>query len=486
MTRLKFTAIFGALLFAAPAFHSLVFAAGPTTRPAPPPATQPATYIVKKGALPLDLQLDGVFQPADAFEARFKMKSYSGPLTIVKAAAPFAAVKKGDVLIECDPQHMNWSLQGAENELTVARAALKKAQADSELSAKGDALALRIQQDAVKNAEAGLSWWEKVDGPQSLLSADLMLKQVRHMVEDQTDELNELKKMYAGKDLTTDTADIVIKRAVRRLEIAKAQEKMQEQRNEKFKANEYPISKQHVLDGVEQVRQALAALQNTQAQAEVLRKTALSNARIALQQAEQKYNDIKADAAALTITAPFDGIVIYGNIADGAWQGGDPKAFKAGERLTAGQIVMRLMHPGRLQIETTVPENRALWIDSSCKAQVTPAALPSISYGVDCPPLVMAPRGNPPQFGFTLTVSIPQADPRLLPGMKASVKVQGRKGEQVLLVPASAISGNTVKLRNADGTFVDHAVTTGRSDGQTVEIRSGLNEGDQILLTSDK
>lgn len=472
-------------LFALYLFSSLALAAEPP-KPATAPATQPATYTVKKGSLSLDVSLEGIFQPADPFEVKFKLKNYNGPLTVVKAAAPFAQVKQGDALLEIDPQHMNWAVQGAENEAENARAAYKKAQADAELSEKADALALRMQQDATKNAVSALAWWEKMDGPQMLLSADLMLQQVKYGVEDQNDELEQLRKMYGAEELNKPTADIVIKRAIRRLDLMKKNLSMQEERTDKLKTNEYPIAKQRVLDSLAQSRGALASLEVAQAHTAVVRKTGLSNSLIALQQAEQKLKEIKADAAALTVTAPYSGMVIYGNVQDGQWQGGDPKALKPGEKLAPGAIVMRVARPGQLQIETTVPENRALWIEPGCKAKVTPAALPYVSYEATCSPVVAEPRGNPPAFGFAITVTIANADARVLPGMHASIKIEAPKGEQMLVVPASAISGDTVTLKTKDGKTEKRTVTVGRSDGNLVEIRSGLVEGDEILLTSGK
>ena len=124
MNCLRTAAIFGGLLTMALGFGG---ASGPATRKAPAapastsPTSQPATYIVKKGTLAMDVQLEGVFQPAEPFEVRFKLKSYGGPLTVAKAAAPFAVVRKGDVLVECESVQMRRALVGAENEAKAAR-----------------------------------------------------------------------------------------------------------------------------------------------------------------------------------------------------------------------------------------------------------------------------------------------------------------------------------------------------------------------------
>ena len=262
--------------------------------------------------------------------------------------------------------------------------------------------------------------------------------------------------------------------------------KMQEERRDKFKTQDYPISRQHVLDGVEQVKAALASLKATQAQAAVLRQTALSNAEIAAEQAEEKLKDLNADAALLSVTAPFDGMVIYGHVADGMWQGGDPRGLKVGEKLAANQVVLQLVHPGKLQVETSLPENRAFWIEAGARVKVSPAAMPYISYDGTCGAVAVEPRGNPPQVGFALTIALPNTDQRLIPGMKASVKIEPKTGEQLLIIPAAALDRETVSVKTGDGRIEKRVVSIGRSDGLMIEIRSGLNEGDEVMLAGGK
>src|SRR5689334_19221764 len=176
------------------------------------PTTQPSTdtYKVKKGSLKLEVSTDATLAALEPFEAKLKAKAYSGQFSVVSAAAHGAMVRKGETILELDPKPMSWALEGAENELATARANLKKAEADAELAVKSEALSLRISEDALKNAEQSLKWFEEVDGPQMLRMAELQVKMQKSQVEDQDDELDQLRKMYKTEDLTTATADIVI------------------------------------------------------------------------------------------------------------------------------------------------------------------------------------------------------------------------------------------------------------------------------------
>ncbi len=93
---------------------------------------------------------------------------------------------------------------------------------------------------------------------------------------------------------------------------------------------------------------------------------------------------------------------------------------------------------------------------------------------------------------YTVTVRIPKDDDMLV-GMSATATITTESAEDVLTVPESAIqergSKTYVYTENDDGTLSGETeVTTGVSDGTTVEITDGLSEGDTVYysqLTGD-
>ncbi len=463
------------------AIPSIAQTTAPATKPvaqATAPATQPV-HIAKKGKLSVEIAGDGTLQPAEPFEVRLKFKSYAGPLTVVSAAQHQSAVRKGDVLLACEKTQYTWAMEQATNELALARANQQKAVADADVAAKSEALTLRVAEDGLKNAETSLKWWKDTEGPQMLQLADLTVTQYRNSVEDQGDELDQLKKMYNKEDLTKATADIVIKRALRRFDISKIHLKMQEDHCRKTKDVDYGIANQRVLDSVEVARQQLTSTQIAQAQSTVARKSSLANARIAVEQAQRKFEELQSDAALLDITAPADGMVVYAQVGD--WQAG-AHGYKAGDKPTPGALVMRLFTPGRLVLEANVAENQVLWITPGMKATVTPASLPSASYEATCSAPLAGFRGQPPLFSLQVQMSLSMADGRLLPGMKGSYKIKAGSSEEAILIPLKAVTAGKVTVKKADGATEERAVAVGRSDGQSVEINKGLVEGEQVIV----
>ncbi len=86
--------------------------------------------------------------------------------------------------------------------------------------------------------------------------------------------------------------------------------------------------------------------------------------------------------------------------------------------------------------------------------------------------------------GTTARCSVP-AGVTVFAGMGATVRVQAGIAENVLVVPITAVQGSVqtgkVWLAGPDGAEEERAVTLGLTDGDMIEVREGLAEGDQVL-----
>jgi multidrug efflux pump subunit AcrA (membrane-fusion protein) len=69
--------------------------------------------------------------------------------------------------------------------------------------------------------------------------------------------------------------------------------------------------------------------------------------------------------------------------------------------------------------------------------------------------------------------------------MAATMRVQAGVAENVLVVPITAVQGSVqtgnVWVLAPDGTQEERAVTLGLTDGDMIEVREGLAEGDQVM-----
>lgn len=441
------------------------------------------TQEVKKASLAADIDATGTFYPVDPVEVKLKLDAYKGELKILSAAAPGAEVKQGDVLLQIDPTDLQRDIKAAANEYSVVAASLVKAKADATMGAEADALAKEMSDNALAQAEAGLKWWDDLLGPQMLQSAEMRTKQAKAYVEDQEDELDQLRKMYKSEDLTAATADIVIKRAVRALENSKLGLTMTEGQAKKTKENDYAQSRKSAEYALTQAKQQSAQLAAAQAHGKVVRQAGLNSARFAAQASKKKLDELKADLEKLTVKAPQDGVVFFGSLQGGAWQGNDPRAVRTGEKLAASPApIMTLYTPGKYKVIFDVPESKLGWIEPGMEVKLKPIAFPQFTCKGQLSAIPVVGKAGAGEQTFEMSVECPGVENAALkPGMKVAAHIDGKTVDSVLALPKDAISGTKIKVRDADGNEHEKDVVTGRTDGKLVEIISGVEEGEMVV-----
>lgn len=460
-----------------------------TTQSAQAPASseskKQATVSVHRGSLGGAVDAQGYLEPAEPYDLRIRPKLYQGELAIQSIVANGAAVKKGDVILQIDPATIDKQLAALENEVAAAHANLTKAQADAKIGQEGDELAMKMQTEATQRAHDEVKWFHDVDGPNLLLQNEQGVKNVKANLDDQQDELNELKKMYKSDDLTTDTADIVVKRAVRNLENTKIALKITTENAQKVKDYVYPARKEGVLEAAQQAEQQLDALKAAQAQTKVLRETGLVTATAGAKAADERLADLKADKEKLTVRAPADGVVLYGQFAVGGFQNTDEHNLRPGERIAAQQAVITFFTPGKLRLHLDLPEAKFFAMHAGSKATIKPVAFTDEKFEGVCDHAPGVPLTTQQGPIYPLTISCEQVDTKLVPGMRADARVEPSEAEAAILVPSSAVADGHVWIKTEEG-IEQRDVVVGKSDGKHTQIKQGLNDGDEILVEAQK
>lgn len=456
-------------------------AESPSTQPTTAPADQPATVKVVRGSLPIRVDGEGVLEPAESFEIRIKPKAYTGELTLKSIAKPGTLVKAGDVLLELDDKPIRKEISSAENELETARANYDKAMADTTLIQQADEIAMKQAANELENATAALKWFDEIDGPQMLQMADLGVKQAKFSLEDQNDELDQLRKMYKTEELTSATADIVIKRALRQVELSKVAVTREENEARKVKEHAHPEQRQQLALALEQKKNSVEQLKVAHAQGAVQRKVALAIARQAMEDVEKKLTELKDDALQFKQSAAVEGTIYYGQFTNRAWTGNEVKTFTTGEKLTAGNVAMTLIVPGKLRVAMDLPEAHFTSVKAGLDASVVPIVLGQKLVGKTLAPSPIAKSG-----GLELQIELSPVSDLLTPGMKAKVVIEAGNADNVLLVPDSAIADSKVWVIGGDGTPHLKHVLAGRTGNEQTEILDGLNDGDDVLKDAQK
>lgn len=168
----------------------------------------------------------------------------------------------------------------------------------------------------------------------------------------------------------------------------------------------------------------------------------------------------------------------------GGGGGGEPANFEMYD-LTETEL-MKVIPQDRMTVEVSIDELDILSVSQGQQAEITVDALPGRAfYGTvtQIDPIGKNSGGN---TRYTVTITVDR-DANMLQGMNATAILTTGSTENVLTVPVAALDqrgGRSYVYTGFDSekrTLLDPVeVELGVSDGQTVEILSGLSEGEQV------
>jgi len=284
---------------------------------------------------------------AETQEVRLMLRAYEGPIEVSVIQDTGTNVDSGDVLatvmlVDIDSQieradkiaNRFYQLQiniNTEIELLQAGAENRKARAELDaLAATGayDRYRERGSKDAIRLAE-------------------LEAIGIQDSIEDQQEELAQLKELYKGNDLAKESQDIVIRRSERRLARTVERQGISAANAEKVKAMDVPNQLRSLQLAAEQ---AAAALENWEAsyearEAELFAKSYEIEA--AIISAQKAFDDLCYDRdTAATIVAPRAGIFVHGTLKD---NDGLSPSIRAHDRIQKGAVIGTIIDASTLR-----------------------------------------------------------------------------------------------------------------------------------------
>jgi RND family efflux transporter MFP subunit len=228
-------------------------------------------------------------------------------------------------------------------------------------------------------------------------------------------------------------------------------------------------------------QQDLETATSRAAQAEARLTAALARKR----SAEAGLNMAEASNDNTIIRAPFSGTVLRKDA-----EVGEVVAPSVGGGLTRGAVVT-LADLQTLEVEVDVNEAYIARIRGGAPARITLDAYPDTSFRGLVRQVV--PTADRQRATVQVKVSILDHDARILPEMGAKVdflqeesaRVAGATPKTVIRVPSAAVktdAGASVVWIVRDGRLTRRAVQTGPVSAGFLEVRSGLNGGEQLLV----
>jgi len=201
----------------------------------------------------------------------------------------------------------------------------------------------------------------------------------------------------------------------------------------------------------------------------------------------EKLKRIKRDLDKCLIRAHESGQVVYANQTD--YRGGSEFIVEEGATVRERQVIIRLPDPKRMQVKGKINEAHVSMVTTGMRASIRLDAFPEMALRgtvqrvSDYPAPTSFFSSNVKEY--ETIVKIDDAPEGLRPGLTAEVKIRVAELDDVITVPVQTVfqhgrSSYCVIPRGDQ--FEAREVELGQTNDKVVVIRSGLKEGEQVVM----
>ena len=474
--------------------------------------TRGTTIKVRRGSLVISVLESGSIKALESQQIKSEVEGQTTIITLVPEGTIITEedVKAEKVLVELDSSNMRDRLtqqeitfQGAEASYTNARESfeIQKNQNESniksgELKVKfakmdlnkylGSALADKLIKSQIEFAELAnsLDLGDQVgDALQQKRKKDSDKVLANEEVERANDKLDWTEKLYdkGFVSLSTLQADELAKK---RRDIAHEQAKTA---LELFLQYEFPKQTEKLLSDSQEAKKELERIL-ARARSQLAQSKAELKSREARYRLEKdKLEKLQTQIEKCVIRATHTGMVIY------PVQGGYGRSqnmIEEGATVRERQVIIEIPDISQMAVEVTVHESAVDKVKKGLPARITVDAFPDLKLEGKVLKVGLMPDQqhrwlNPDLKVYKTEVSIIGNHPSLKPGMSAKCEIIVNRLQNVLSVPIQAVT--TYKDQRVCYVLAStrpdmRVVETGEYNDKFIEIRSGLKEGERVLL----
>ncbi len=201
----------------------------------------------------------------------------------------------------------------------------------------------------------------------------------------------------------------------------------------------------------------------------------LNAKKLLAEQAREKVRTLRAQMKESVLYSPLDGQI-------------SQFSARLGEVATAGKVLVRVIKPESLILESRVPESDIAKVALGMQAEVTFDAFTNDEiFLADVIEIDPASTVVQDVVSYKVKFRLKQMDVRLKEGMTGNIDIETAKREGVLWVPYRALTKEEDKtyasVKRGENSFEKVEVATGlEGDDGTIEVKSGLKEGDVVTI----
>ncbi len=445
-----------------------------------------STYKVTRGDLRISVVESGNLKAKKSVEIECDVE---GRATIVYLIPEGTFVKEGELLVELDSSDLEERLTTQEISYESAKASLVQAEENLKIQDSQNTsdilageLAVRFAQNELdKFLKDGSLELERKQLENNIIIADAELKRAQDRVE-WTRKLEE-KGFVTSDELEAD--ELTLERRVIDLFDAREQKRL----SEKY---DFPMNEEKLRADLQEANLELDRI-NRRAKSQIAQKEADKNSKKAQYDLQDKrLKKLEEQYESCTVHAPQDGLVIYGEQGGGGRMGrDDDDMIEEGTEVRFRQTLITLPDVSIMMVDCDVHESAIDKVDEGMDAVITIDAFQDESYKGTVTKVAILPDSqsrwlNPDLKVYSTDVTMEGGNGKLKPGMSAKVEIICKELKQVIYIPIQSVyrrGGREVcYVRTPAGGIEVRTVKVGMNNEQFVEITSGLEQGEVVLL----
>ena len=198
----------------------------------------------------------------------------------------------------------------------------------------------------------------------------------------------------------------------------------------------------------------------------------LASDRANLIQAQQALADAQANVEAATLSAPIDGTVVAVNLV-------------AGTTAPSGDAIQIMGNDMQVTAQFAESDLPSLAVGQSATVTVS-ATGDELTGTLGAIDQVAAASAGSSVVSYSVTIALIDVPAKVLPGMSAEVAVTVASARNVLAIASTALEGSagnySVRVIDGSGDPATRQVEVGLVTSSLAEIKSGLAEGDEVII----
>jgi len=428
----------------------------------------------------------GELEAKNQIELRNKLRQ--GQATITEIIEEGRMVKKGDLLVRLNDEEIKKQLAQESLQVQAARAQAIAADEAYQIQLNTNESEKRKANLKVDLAELDLAKWLEGEVKTKRLDNKLALDKAQDTLTIRREEVLRSRALkekgfISAKKLQED--ELALKEAEAALEKANLAASTYEQ-------FEYPKDEKQKRSDLEEAKAELERVERKNSSEEASKKAELEKSRETLKIRENELAKLEEQLKEATLTAPSDGLVVYGSTAEqarmGWFRGEGPLAI--GSQVYNNQLLVVLPDTSAMIATVRVHESLASRIAPGQPVNVkVEAAGGRVFAGTVVSKGVLAESGgfrDPNLREYTVKIDLKDIDEAgLKPSMRCEAEIKLAQVNDALTVPLQAVfSDGPVRYVYVPSgpRFVKRPVKVGRRSERFIEVAAGLKEGEVVLL----